>query len=60
MTIEAFAMHMLHAFVFCVAPLHLTSACDAQFSNEVTSVEGAFFPAGLSKLHLVGLNCCRL
>ncbi len=59
MTIEALIMWMLRLFVMCVAPLHLTSACDAQFSNEVASLEGAVFPAGLTKLNLVSFYCCR-
>ena len=59
MTIEAFAMHMLHLFVFCVALLHLTSACDAQDYNKITSLVGAVFPAALTDLQLVSFDCCR-
>jgi hypothetical protein len=60
-TLEVPAMWMLHMFVLCVAPLHLTSECDAQTGNEVTSLEGAVFPAGLTKLDLVSMSfgCCR-
>ena len=45
---------------------HVTSACDAQGSNRITSLAGVVFPAGLTKLHLVSsrvlliLRCCAL
>ena len=60
MKLHAFAMRMLHAFVLCVAPLHLTSACDAQDGNKITSLVGVVFPAGLTELDLVSFHCCIL
>ncbi len=57
MTFEALAVWMLHLFVLRVAPLHLTSACDAQQSNHITSLDGAVFPAGLKELVFVSFDC---
>jgi hypothetical protein len=55
-TFEALAVWMLHLFVLRVSPLHLTSACDAQQSNQITSLDGAVFPAGLTLLVLVSFD----
>jgi hypothetical protein len=41
----------------CVAPLHLTPACDAQGANNITSLAGEMFPAGLIELCLVSFGC---
>jgi hypothetical protein len=49
-TFEALAVWMLHLFVLRVSPLHLTSACHAQWNNRITSLDGAVFPAGLTEL----------
>ncbi len=45
---------------FLVATLHLTFACHAQQSNQITSLDGAVFPAGLTYLSLVSFHHCRL
>ena len=50
---EMLAICMLHSYVLRVAPLHLTSVCDEQDSIKFSSLEGAVFPAGLTKLALV-------
>jgi hypothetical protein len=39
-----------------VAMLHLTSACHAQNGNQITSLDGAVFPAGLKELQLVSFD----
>ena len=39
-----------------VATLHLTFACHAQGENQITSLDGAVFPAGLTKLGLVSFH----
>jgi hypothetical protein len=57
-TFEALAVWMLHLFVLRVSPLHLTAACDAQWNNQITSLDGAVFPAGLTQLHLVSFDYC--
>jgi hypothetical protein len=36
-----------------VASLHLTAGCDDQGANKITSLKGAVFPPGLTKLNLV-------
>ena len=43
-----------------VATLHLTFACHAQQSNQITSLDGAVFPAGLTELNLVSFHHSRL
>ncbi len=43
-----------------VATLHLTFACYAQGNNRIISLDGAVFPAGLTKLDLVSNQYCRL
>ena len=42
-----------------VATLHPTSACHAQDNNRITSLDGAVFPAGLTKLSLVSFHDYR-
>ena len=42
-----------------VATLYLTSACHAQRGNDITSLDGAVFPAGLTTLHLVSFHDYR-
>ena len=37
------------------AALYLTSACHAQWSNQISSLDGVVFPAGLTTLHLVSI-----
>ena len=43
-----------------VAMLHLTFACYAQSGNQITSLDGAVFPAGLTTLWLVSFHHCLL
>ena len=43
-----------------VTTLHLTFACHAQIKNQITSLDGAVFPAGLTVLGLVSFHYCRL
>jgi hypothetical protein len=43
-----------------VATLHLTFVCHSQYGNQITSLDGAVFPAGLTKLHLVSFHNCLL
>ncbi len=43
-----------------VATLHLTSACFVQLRNEITSLDGVVFPAGLTTLDLVSFHDGRL
>ena len=43
-----------------VATLHLTFACYAQESNQITSLQGVLFPAGLTELYLVNFHLSRL
>ncbi len=38
-----------------VAALFLTSACHAQYSNQISSLDGVVFPAGLTELDLVSI-----
>ncbi len=42
-----------------VETLHLTFACHAQLWNQITSLDGAVFPAGLTLLDLVSFHHCR-
>jgi hypothetical protein len=42
-----------------VATLHLTSTCHAQDNNNITSLDGAVFPARLTKLWLVSFHDYR-
>jgi hypothetical protein len=42
--------------VLRVAPLHLTSACHVQENNQITSLDGAVFPAGLTWIRLVSFD----
>ncbi len=60
MTFEVLAVWMLHLFVLRVSPLYLTAACDAQWNNRITSLDGAVFPAGLTQLLLVSFDYCIL
>ena len=39
-----------------VATLHLTCACHAQGWNQISSLDGAVFPAGLTRLWLVSFQ----
>ena len=43
-----------------VATLHLTFACHAQIKNQITSLDGAVFPSGLTELFLVSFYHRRL
>jgi len=43
-----------------VATLHLTFAYYAQTRNQITSLDGAVFPSGLTVLDLVRFHHCRL
>ena len=43
-----------------VATLHLTFACYAQDLNQISSLDGAVFPAGLTTLWLVSFHPCLL
>ncbi len=43
-----------------VAMLHLTAACHAQSGNNITSLDGVVFPAGLTMLWLVSFDDGRL
>ncbi len=47
-------------FFFLFATLHLTCACLEQQSNNITSLKGAVFPAGLTTIDLVSFHHCRL
>ncbi len=38
--------------------LNLTFACHAQGNNQITSLDGVVFPAGLTKLVLVSFHHC--
>jgi hypothetical protein len=40
------------------ATLRLKSACPAQDGNQITSLDGAVFPSGLTKLWLVSARDC--
>ncbi len=42
------------------ATLQLTFACHSQQSNQITSLDGAKFPSGLTGLHLVSFHHSRL
>ncbi len=42
-----------------VETLHLTFACHAQGNNQITSLDGAVFPAGLTELDLVSFHHFR-
>jgi hypothetical protein len=42
------------------ATLRLKSACPAQDGNQITSLDGAVFPAGLTELCLVSARDCRI
>jgi hypothetical protein len=42
------------------ATLRLKSACPAQDGNQITSLDGAVFPAGLTVLCLVSARDCRI
>jgi hypothetical protein len=42
-----------------VATLHLTFACHGQYNNQITSLDGVVFPAGLTELSLVSFHNCR-
>ena len=46
--------------IVLVATLHLTFACHAQADNQITSLDGVVFPAGLTKLALVSFHDGRL
>jgi hypothetical protein len=49
---EARAVWMLRD-CSCCDVASLTSACHAQGGNEITSLDGVVFPAGLMELYLV-------
>ena len=42
------------------ATLHLKCAFHAQHHNEITSLDGVVFPAGLTTLHLASFHYCIL
>jgi hypothetical protein len=42
------------------ATLRLKSACPAQDGNQITSLDGAVFPSGLTVLCLVSARDCRI
>ena len=56
---EARAVWMLRD-CSCCDVVYLTSSCYAQGGNKVTSLDGVFFPAGLTELHLVSFHDGRL
>jgi hypothetical protein len=37
----------------CILAFYMTYACPAQIRNQITSLDGAVFPSGLTKLWLV-------
>ena len=56
---EARAVWMLRD-CSCCDVAYLTSSCYAQFFNHITSLDGVFFPAGLTELYLVRFHDGRL